>query len=80
MPCASMLSPNLKKTDMRIEDRKKFTWRVKRPAIFILVALAFYVGAFMNIFFSGFPVTLFVAMLPILGAVAIIDTIKKGDY
>jgi hypothetical protein len=65
---------------MRISDRKKFTWRVKRPALFILVALSFYVGVFANIFFSGFPITLFVAMIPLAGAIAIIDTIKKGDY
>jgi hypothetical protein len=65
---------------MRIEDRKKFTWRVKRPALFILVALTFYIGAFANIFFNGFPITLFVAMIPLAGAIAIIDTIKKGDY
>lgn len=65
---------------MRIADRKKFTWRVKRPFIFILIALAVYVGVFMNIFFNGYPITLFIVLVPLLGAFAIIDTIKKGDY
>lgn len=65
---------------MRITDRKKFTWRVKRPFIYVQIGLAFYVGVFMNIFFNGFPITGFVALALLLGAFAIIDTIKKGDY
>lgn len=65
---------------MRISNRKKFTWRVKRPLIYVQIGLAFYIGIFTNIFFSGFPITGFVLMVPLLGAIAIIDTIKKGDY
>lgn len=65
---------------MRIADRKKFTWRVKRPAIYLLVGLSFYIGVFLNVFVYGQPVTGFVMMLPLFGAFAIIDTINKGDY
>lgn len=65
---------------MRISDRKKFTWRVKRPFIYVQIGLAIYVGLFMNIFFSGFPITGFVVLALLLGAFGIIDTINKGDY
>ena len=75
-----MRSFSLRRTNVRISDRKKFTWRVKRPLIYVQIGLAFYIGIFMNIFFSGFPITGFVLMVPLLGAIAIIDTIKKGDY
>lgn len=65
---------------MHIADRKRFTWRVKRPTIYALVALTFYIGVFTNIYFYGFPVTGFVMVAPLAGVVAIVETIKKGDY
>lgn len=65
---------------MRIADRKKFTWRVKRPFAYVLTGLAVYVGAFMNIFFYGYPITLFVSLALLFGVFAILDTVKKGDY
>ena len=65
---------------MHIADRKKFTWRVKRPTIYMLVVLGLFIGVFTNIYYCGYPITGFVMMVPILGAIGIIDTVKKGDY
>lgn len=65
---------------MRIADRQKFTWRVKRPVVYLLGALTMYIGVFKNIYFYGYPVTGFVMLVPLFGAFAIVETIKKGDY
>lgn len=65
---------------MHITNRHAFTWRVKRPAIYALLLLTFYIGLFTNIYCYGFPITLFVALLPVGAILWIIDTIKEGDY
>ena len=65
---------------MRIADRQRFTWRVKRPTIYALVFASLYIGVFTNVYFYGYPITGFVMMAPLVGAFGIVETIKKGDY
>jgi hypothetical protein len=64
---------------MKVIDRQLFTKRVKVPAITSLLVITFYVAVFGNIYFSGQPVTLLVAGIPLAIVLAIVDTIKKGD-
>lgn len=64
---------------MKVIDRQLFTKRVKVPAITSLLVITFYVAVFSNIYFSGQPVTLLVAGIPLAIVLAIVDTIKEGD-
>lgn len=64
---------------MRISDRKKFTRRVKLPAIGFIVFGALYVGMFKNIYFGFYPVTGFVAMFILFLAIPIMDSIDLEE-
>lgn len=64
---------------MHISDRKKFTRRVKLPAIGLIFIGALYVGMFTDIYYGFYPVTGFVAMGILCLAVPIMDSIDLKE-